>query len=531
MKKKYSLLLAAALASLGQSHAQSVDNTLPLPTIEQFTTVSYPQDSAASVIILCDQSVTQYTDLLHISYDRKVRVKVLKAEGLSQLDTSAISNVYALDDGQIKASANTQPKAGDIIDLTYHHESSDYKHIEPWCPQGELPVLSSHYTLITPADYTISIERLGDCGLRTYSTDTIDFTSLNGTSYKACRHEYDTRYISALPKDEWLYCPSDFRFRLSPYVDKIVDAEGKAERVGLTWEQVDAELLKTELYQRFQTPDNPMGRMVKTLRDEGKTVLPVFLRSRSKGKVNLSHPSVDAFDDIIIAQIQKKDTTFIDPFQTDSMQNLLDVEKRVCFARIINDKDKRITGSWTEMFDVIDYRIIQNENITIDQNAVMTSLKNTYYRNLALLYLKNTIDSVDTRVQLSPTISFDGNGTTYRIAPLSDVCKEITLPDSTRTLPVEYEYSINKRYNLTIDIDDRFEIVEVPESMNYFSSIGPMACSVSIKQVGQRLEIVFVLRRIIMAQLPSCMEYMTSFFNLVHSKCQEEVVLRDRRSS
>lgn len=413
-----------------------------------------------------------------------------------------------------------------IVRCDTQYMSNDYKFIETWEPQGELPVQSAVYTLIAPADYQLQFSEQGDCGVYALPPDTVRTTAANGSQFKVCTYKFEARNIQPIVKDEYIFTTDDYRYKLFPIISKIENVNGRIEEINTTWEIIDYKLLNSPLLEQYNTPDNPVGQKVAKLKSEGNQVYPVVLRRRSSGKMSqIVYPSVDAYDAIVIAKQTPKGLVYIDPTLPDSIEHLLPEDYLVNYARLLEiDKDGNVNGKWINLFDSSDYRIVANVNITIGPDAVLHKDNNMYYRNRAALVENRQTDHRECTIQLQ----FDGDSISF--SPYFDIRID-EQPDSTRTLPIEYPYCVYERYNFIINVDDSFKIDSYPTSGIFYSQTGAFACNFKTIVEGQKLSIIYILQRNVMLQLPSAHEYTRAFYQMLDEKFKETVVLRLRRSS
>lgn len=545
MKKRlFTLLATASLMSMGQ--AQSISNTLDEPTLAELSMTRYDPDTTASAVVLCDRSVTQFSDLYTIDYNRKVRIKILTAEGLNHLDKTVSGKVYNLVDGQVTNANADQIKVGSVIDYEYHHESKDYLTIEPWCPQRAIPVRSATFSLITPVNYKVSFDKQGNVGVHNYANDTIDYQDSNDLKCKAYRRDFEVRYVNAMPDDEHIYNMDEYRMKMKPYIDSIPYINGQLQDNALTWEKVDLQLYDSELIKKFLMPTEPLGKRAKELEEQGYDVYPILIRRRSSGLIDFSHPSVDAFNDIVFAITPKLKTkkghstlteklaiamrennknynlTCIDPTLPDSMMQYLPVDKRVTYARLLDITYDNVIGRWINIFASTDYRKVSTVALTLDQDGRLTGKKETYYRNLA------TFDHDVDKIEESINKQYVMRGDSVEFSPFFPLYENEIIPDSTRTLPFDYPYCYVERHIITIDIDESFEIDDIPTQNIFVSSTKSFGCFFKLQQKDNKVEIAIEMQRNVMTMLPSSFTSIHHFFESIREKCEEKIVVKKR---
>lgn len=537
--KKFIVLSVSLLLSLHQAQAE---------------------EQQLGAVVLNMSTETRYTDLYNIHYTHQQQIKILNSEGVKWVE-QLISNTNA----QLTDSSQTLTEGSTIV-CSWQYDSQDYLHIDPWQPQCPMPVLSATYTLITPAEYQIEIEQQGNCNLRRFPIEEITLQYGN-QPHNAKVQRFEGRNIPAFVGDDYIYNIYDYTTQIKAYVTSIKDSNGQIINLQKTWEQLDQLLIDNTLIRQFNTLGNPVGNKVAELKGKGYTVQPVLLRSRDKGRLDISRPDTTAFNHIIIAITNKNDTAYIDPYMPDNYEGMLSQDKRVITARMLEISNDKAKGSWVNPFASSKYNLVSNIKATIDSQGTIYINVNDYYRNYAAddqrevrhsmvdsttyvnkLNQKNGISIQhfnDTGLNQSEPLyaeSYDfiqqlpmhETGDSILFSPfflINEGLKPIDLPDSlyiNRTIPIEYKYCYNIRRNIVIEVDDSYEIESLPEPELYISSLGAYIMQFRIKAEGQRIEIVFQQMLNVMLQLPSAHELVMNLSDFIKNKTQETVVLRKK---
>lgn len=524
--KQIILVIIAAILGFNGLVAQTFVNQLPNPTVEELERVRYDIDTSAVAVVLRDQSLAQCVSGEGFSYDRKIRVKLLRPEGLDFLANSGVAAVYAVAEGAVVKVSPEQLSVGSVVDYEYHHESADPRHIEPWKPQGDLPVLSALYTLVTPAGYSLEIEIQGNCGMRNSCVDTLWVSSDNGQRFQVCQRQFECRDIPALQKDEFIYCIDDYRFRVTPYVKQIKQPDGSIENLELTWEQVDLRLQDSELLKRFSNADDPIGKKALALKAEGKRVLPVVLRRRSSGRLDYGHPSIDAFDDMILAVVSKADTFYLDPRMPDSIMYILSAEYRVPYGRMLNPQGDAKKNIWLNLFGASEYRVQSNHTFDLGADASLRGDIKMYYRHLAGLDRESRVDSVKISRQLSVVAD------SITVSPcFAFHIEERALADRSRVLPIDYPYCLNERYNITIRFDESaFEVRHLPDNELILSSSGKFGLQYMVQRAPGKIAVSIIYQRFTQTLYPSSLATARSFCQEVANKCLQTITFVKKQS-
>lgn len=508
------------MVCLSQSKTLAEHTMNAFPTTEELLMTRYDNDTSAVAVILSEEVETSYIDKQIIRYRDKLRIKILREGGLRYAKNYSGGTVYNLEGGEVTVSDADHLKPGSIIDWSTEHVSHDFKTIEPWLIQHEMPVVNTRYTLTTPIDYTIDYERQGDCNISRINKDTILTAVTDKPAFKACRQVFEGRNIPAF-NNRQIYCPDDFLIKFIPHLTTITQDNGEIENCVLTWNQVDHQLYESRWMKDFLSTDTPIGKKVFELKTQGKKVYPVFLRRRSSGRLNLKYPSAASFDYMLIAVANnKEDYDFIDPaMPDDSLKQQLPTDLCVSYARILLSPKESV---WYHTFIKSDYQAVKIHNVAISPDALLTDSIINYYKNRAyekkkvrkeLGYYSNQLTSADDTVKFS-------------LLPF--VQDDIVIPDFISNLPVEYTECLFIRHSITIDISDRFEIVSVPKNENLISQTQSLFSSFNYKRENNKLIIVFSHQRNVMMQLPSAHQYVTEFYKVTLDKLKENVVLKRR---
>lgn len=524
--KKNLLTLLTSTIGLSLLQAQSFQNDVlaTMPTPQELTMTCYKGDTTATALVLCDNVEVIYNDQQIPIYNHQWRIKILNESGLLSLSNHTPVAVYNMVNDSVTTNSIEEIRVGSIVDYAEQHVSSQYNRIEPWSPQREIPVLQATYTLYTPKGFNVQFERQGNAGVNMGSADTITINCDDNTKRRLVRRKMECRNIPAITSDDQIYCLEDYKFKMKPWIMEIENLDGSIETGKTTWENIDTELAKSDLIRRYNSIDDPIGHKADSLRKKGFKVLPVLLRSRSKGRTILEIPSAAAFDDIILAIIQPNDTLYVDPLKPDSISMLLDVEKRVYNARLLNYDpmgNYPCSGQWVNLFGVKEYSKISNINAYINISGEVNIEKSTYYRGLAMLEHGYKLDHENYTKQAIVT------DTAIYISPYFTIEELIQKVDSNRVRPIEFNYCLRDRRNIIIEVDEALKIDSIPSNVYYISSTGAYAIRLTGKIYSdQKAEFSLIFERRTMIQLPSAHPYANNFFDILTTKCLEQMVIR-----
>ncbi|HVO74115.1 MAG TPA: transglutaminase domain-containing protein [Ignavibacteriaceae bacterium] len=291
MSKSYWYYIIVLIVSLSNnpSPAQKPPIEWGQIPIEDLMMTSYPYDTNATAVILCDYGETSFNDKADLEYHRHLRVKILSPAGYEWATHSVvlytkkgiewISDIegitYSLDEKNevIKTELDeddifeekvdddrtrykfTLPalKPGCVIELRYKIESSSLWAVKDWDFQYDQPVVWSEYRITYP--YCTAYA----CVSRGYETwavnETEEVTQLFGgeaTAYfgqglvKCTRHRWAVKNAPALRDEPYITTIDDYinkvEIQLAGY---IFPQTGKREVLS-TWKSLIDELLDSK---------------------------------------------------------------------------------------------------------------------------------------------------------------------------------------------------------------------------------------------------------------------------------------------
>lgn len=500
-----------------------VEHSIDAPTITQMQKTGIGNHNDADAIVLDDRTDIRYLDYYTIEYNQKKRIKILTNEGINQIDTTSECIVFNLINDSIVCTTRDNISVGSIVDITHHWLSNDYLNIEAWMPECELPVESALLTLVAPKDYQLNFEIQNREGLRIAPVENMVVMDSKGNSFDVCRYEYERRYIEPFKPNKYIFCADDYKFKIKPHFVSANFPNGDKKIFASTWEEVDHELINNNLLYQFLHTDNLIGITARKLEIKNEQVKPVLLRRRSTGKIEMQYPNANVFNDIILAVINKGDTTYIDPNKPDSIAHLLTKDQITINARFIDiSKDNEVRGQWINLFKEYEYNNLINTDITIDTKGNISGSSKSFYRGLALLEHNLTSDTCFINMQCNikdDTLSF---------SPFIDIAKRMDIPDVNTKFPIEYPYTIKYKQIINIDVDDSFDIVQLPKGGIFVSENLAYYCQINVILSKQRISIVFTLQRNVLKQLPSAHPFVEYFYKELLLKFNDQVLLKRR---
>lgn len=296
------IILLLWISSLSLLHAQTV--TMPTgvpainkkwgkPTMDEMTMKDYPLDKEAEAVVLmqtCDvkyEMATMYD--LTITYDYKIRIKILKEEGKKfgdfsipfyskeegasideeEFNTFTATSYNLNEKGKIESTklspqhirdervnSNTkirkfsvpQVREGSIIEVHYLRTSQRFYHIYDYCMQMEIPIIYERYFMEIPAVLQFNVE--APVKMKNVKTNvSYSYVLIEGSDPKrpqrcnANCYDIEAYLMPAIRNVNYVWNEADYAAKVVCDL-KSAQFPGTAKReYGMTWEQADRLIL------------------------------------------------------------------------------------------------------------------------------------------------------------------------------------------------------------------------------------------------------------------------------------------------
>lgn len=295
-------------------HAQ----TIPPPPIEwgeipraDLEMTSYPKDSSASAVILCDYGETKLMDDFNLKYTRHLRVKILNEKGFRWgtmsltvnpdrengsyvdeiegvtyvLDQQGAMKEFELDEDDIfeeEVSENirrhkfTLPglTPGCVIEIRTTIVSKSLFGIRGWVFQDDEPVVLSEYRLIHPSAIVFAILTRGYEKMAEYDHFETkmhysgDVASYYGNRIVDCRFwRWVMKDIPAMRTEPYITTVSDYTSRIDIQLSAYAMRGGGVQRVINTWDQFVEDLMKDKNFGKVLADPGDAAAVAKALTD------------------------------------------------------------------------------------------------------------------------------------------------------------------------------------------------------------------------------------------------------------------------
>lgn len=292
--------------------------TIPPPPIEwgeipraDLEMTSYPKDSSASAVVLCDYGETKLQDNFNLKYTRHLRVKILNEKGF-RWGTMSISVdpdrengdyvdeiegvTYVLDpQGKVKeleldeddifeeeVSQNVRRHKftlpgltpGCIVEIRISIISKSLFGIRGWVFQDDDPVLMSEYRLIHPSAIVFAVLTRGYEKMSAYDHFETkmhysgDVASYYGNRIVDCRFwRWVMKDIPAMRTEPYITTVSDYTSRIDLQLSGYAMRGGGVQRVISTWEQFVEDLMKEKNFGKVLADPGDAEDIAKALTD------------------------------------------------------------------------------------------------------------------------------------------------------------------------------------------------------------------------------------------------------------------------
>jgi hypothetical protein len=250
--------------------------------MEDMKMTVYPGDSSASAVILADygEASVSITNIgASLQFERHVRIKILKKDGLSWADASIPlyhvgtaeekasglkATTYNLENGKIvetkmskegifkeKFTRNinlqkfTLPnvKEGSVIEYSYTVNSDFLSNFPNWQFQYDIPVRHTEYWAIIPDFYIMEKYMQG------YVTPTsYDAKDRSQSEYSEKAHHWIIKEVPAFKAEPYMTCVNDYISKINFALAMIRYPNQPPREIMTSWKRLNDELLESDLF-------------------------------------------------------------------------------------------------------------------------------------------------------------------------------------------------------------------------------------------------------------------------------------------
>jgi hypothetical protein len=272
VKKFFTLLLLTAVGNVLAQKSPVKFGDIPMEVMKM---TSYDKDSSASAVVLMDYGeayLSPRATSLSLSFDRHVRIKILKKGGLKWADVAielyrsgaseeSLSNLkattYNLENGKIVETKmnkdgvfktnvnlhiNTQKftlpnvKEGSVIEYSYKVNSDFIFNFPNWEFQKEIPVIHSEYWAWIP-EY---------CTFQKYMQGFLMLTDYRMVPGDPNGYHFLMKDVPAFIPEPYMACEDDYLSKVNFALSIIHMPGGIYKEIMGSWDQLNNELLEDE---------------------------------------------------------------------------------------------------------------------------------------------------------------------------------------------------------------------------------------------------------------------------------------------
>ena len=509
-----------------------------------------------------------------------------------------------------------QVKEGTVVEYQYKKESGYYFYIDTWVAQAEIPVAYTSYDLLIPEYFKFSIDETGMVQTENkVSEEGIRFIDASGEPLVCggTRYEFVGRDLPAMKSDSHVFCPLDYCKKVTAELNGLQVPGALYENFTTSWEEIGRRLMGDEDFGKRIKRTCPIKDLVpssgvqketdvvkkmaaiyttlksrlkwngnykllaesasKTLKDgsgsnadlnfillsayreAGLDARPVVMSRRTKGRLPLSHPSMNKLNTFVVGVVDEQTVHFIDASVEDGYIDVLPPTLLTEQGLLLSDDG---TGKWVNLQSlnasktniIIDATLGTDGTIKGTYNAQMqanlsASLKSEFREaDDSLSYVNKLAERdgitiseyvIDNRTAFLPMASerfsftkkAEADGSHIYLNPfLIPIMKESPFKAVTRTLPVEYPYKYTVNMVTSLELPDGYEVEEMPKLLILTTEDKMLSIRVNYTLQGMKLLVQY---RFVVGKtffLPEEYDILRQIYDSMAEKCNEMVVLK-----
>lgn len=439
---------------------------------------------------------------------------------------------------------------GSIVEYKYTLRSPHYSSLDDYVFQREIPVKYSKFTLLIPEYFRFNKEMRGSHKISFESSreNKNAFIGKNNFMYQNEKMVFKAKNLPAFRSEEYVWSPDDFKSKIHFELMKIEIPGSIHNSFTSTWEKVDKLLMENadfgkQFHHRFFkdelktlfTPemketdklravynlvrskiqpndnqtlwvDSPKSALNKgtgssadinavllsALNEAGFNAYPVVMRLRNKGRIPLTHPTINYLNYFIVCAMIDDKPVYMDASSRYGDLNILPNNCLVDFARSIGNNGQ---SEWVDLSrinhsteqTILDlsfneegclagnykmtgsnqtgYTFRQSYNAKKDKQAYIDELQNTNNMQIADVKIEN-LEDTDKRVYVAysfvkndPTLQGDFAYFNPLVFP---VFSNNPFKAEFRELPVEFNYPQKLLYRIQIALPENYTVEEIP---------------------------------------------------------------------
>ena len=268
-------------------------------SLEELNMKIYEKDSSAEAVVLVDYGEADLSilkDMAKLKFERHVRIKILKKEGLRWADATIKlydeggdsegvnglkATTYNLEDGKIVATKMSKDnvfkerynrffklqkftlpavREGSVIEYSYTISSDLFTYFPNWEFQKEIPVVHSEYWAMIPEFFLYEKYMQGYLSAANY-----EVVNKPGTTHNVNAHHWVMKNVPAFKAEPYMTTEDDYISRINFALSHISFPGQPIQEVMGSWQKLNENLLESESFGKAITGSGFLKQQVETI--------------------------------------------------------------------------------------------------------------------------------------------------------------------------------------------------------------------------------------------------------------------------
>lgn len=447
-------------------------------------------------------------------------------------------------------------KVGSIIEYQYTIDSPRYTYLPSWYLQANEPVAYSYYDVTFPEWFLYNVESRGECKFNLTKANATVHLNVNGKAYNidGVRYIIEGYDLPSLKNEKYVWCTNDYATRLDFELQGVQIPGELYKNYTNSWDDVREFLSVSADYKSFLKIKNPLAEEMQSMSLEGMTVpdkasklftllqskmkwnknysitcdsplkaykngqgsnaemnfiymsmlrdagikcTPLLLRLRNRGRLPITHPSIDKLSTFVVAitddsgslyfadgsaehgdinvlprQLLTEGVPFDAKFTTDNILNLADLTGTSVTQLIqgIISPDGKFAGSRRVTFTGVNALGVKDAyHNAEDSIAFVNKIEESEDIRVKSLWMKGingTGRSVIMQNAFEKQFTLTGNMLYVNPMVVRDVSSN-PFTNAQRSLPVQFPFLETRKYIVEFTVPDDYTIESLPENASY----------------------------------------------------------------
>ncbi len=513
----------------------------------------------------------------------KINASAFNMENGKMVETKMKSNLVFRErineDDMVVKFAVPQVKVGTVFEYEYTIQTDNIYHIPTWYAQTEIPTFYTQCDVLLPEMFNYSVEVTGEAPIEsTQKSENQNFMLSNGDVVRSNSKHYTFvgRELAGLKDENYVWCVNDYLSKVTFDLNSV-HIGNKFESFNTTWERINALLLEHEEFGQKLSSSTPLkdemaalkledmegaeqkvmaiyqllmnrvkwngeyslfGKgnravlkdgtgsnadinfiLINMLNSAGFKAFPIVVRTRDKGRLPLTHPSVS------------KLITFVVGVEFDGKVHVLDASAKLGYLDVVSphlmvERGRSVVkggGDWIDLTPMCQGKetIRLAATITADGKATGERVhKSTgecsYYFKTEYARLTDSVSVKEKRAndlnatiqdlrvegidscspEVIETIQFEKEiqtaGNMIYVSPfVFPIYKENPFKQEKRILPIEKPWFVAEDFKVSLTIPDGYEIESVPKNLHVQTPDGKVSCQMLFMANGNIVNAIY----------------------------------------